>query len=340
MRPVAYRTIIGFSLLIVLLLIIPAFGAQKFVIKIATLASEGSPWMQVFNELNADIMKKTDKKVRFRLYPGGILGDEGDIIRKMYIGQIHGAALTASNLTSIFKEMDVFQVPFLFQNYNEVDHVLQKMDQFFKKGFESNGYVLLGWSEGGFVRLMSMTPIVTFDDLRRAKVWIWEESPMTRAIFKEAGVTGIPLSIPDVMVGLQTGLVDVVYVPPAGAIDLQWFRKIKYITDFPLIYLAGVIVLKKDFFDRMPKGFQDALLESFSAYMVKLKEVVRNENREALKVMAKHGVKIVKPSKEQIEEFKRVSQNAIRQPGSRKFSDDVLSRLSGYLDTYRRMQKQ
>lgn len=296
--------------------------------------------MQVFNELNADIMKKTDKKVRFRIYPGGILGDEGDIIRKMYIGQIHGAALTTSSLTFIFKEMDVFQVPFLFQNYNEVDHVVQKMDQFFKKGFESNGYVLLGWSEGGFVRLMSMTPIVTFDDLRRAKVWIWEEAPMTQAIFKEAGVTGIPLSIPDVLVGLQTGLVNVVYAPPAGAISLQWFTKIKYITDVPLTYLAGGIVLKKDFLDRMPKAFQDALAESCSTYMVKLKEVVRNENREALKVMAKHGVKIFKPSKEQTEEFKRVSQNAIRQPGSRQFSDDVLSRLSGYLDTYRRMQKQ
>lgn len=340
MRPVAYRTIIGFSLLTVLLLISPACGAQKFVIKIATLAPEGSAWMQVFNKMNADVIKKTDQKVRFRIYPGGILGDEGDIIRKMYIGQIHGAALTASNLTSIFKEMDVFQVPFLFQSYDEVDHVVQKMDQFFKKGFESHGYVLLGWSEGGFVRLMSMTPIVTFDDLRKAKVWTWEEAPLARAIFKEAGVAGIPLSIPDVLVGLQTGLVDVVYAPPAGAISLQWFTKIKYITDVPLIYLAGAIVLKKDFLNRMPKAFQDALTESFSAYMVKLKEVVRTENREALKVMAKHGVKIVKPSKEQTEEFKRVSKNAIRQPGSRKFSDDVLNRISGYLDTYRRMQKE
>ena len=339
MKRFALFTLIAISLLIVPHLIPPARGAQKFVIKMSTLASAGSPWMQIFDELNADVMQKTDKNVRFKVYPGGILGDEKIILKKMYFGQIQGAVLTASSLTAIFKEMDVLQVPLLFQDYDEVDYVTLKMGPFFKKGLEEKGYVLLGWSEGGFVRLMSMSPIATLEDLKRAKVWIWEVAPMAHAIFKEADVAAIPLSVPDVLVGLQTGMVNVVYAPPAGAVDLQWFTKIKYITDVPLIFLTGGIVVKKDLFDRLPTDYKRVLAESFKVHMVKLRQMVRSENREALKVMAKYGIKIVEVSDEQREAFKRLSEKAVRQPGSRSFSDAVLNRLSGYLQEYRSRDK-
>ena len=95
-----------------------------------------------------------------------------------------------------------------------------------------NGFILLGWSEGGFIFIMSTGPIASVADLKKAKVWTWGGSPMAKAIFDEAKVTAIPLSIPDVLVGLQTGLVDVVYAPPAVAISLQWFTKVKYLTMF------------------------------------------------------------------------------------------------------------
>ena len=132
--------------------------------------------MKTFNALNAEVMKKTENRVQFRIYPGGVLGDETDMLRKMKIGQIQGAALTAGGLSSLFKEVDVLQVPFLFQKYEEADAILKKMDSFFRKGFEENGYILLGWSEAGFVYLMSTVPISSVADLKKAKVWIWEES--------------------------------------------------------------------------------------------------------------------------------------------------------------------
>lgn len=214
--------ILGLGLLVFLFFTQTTMGAEKsFLIKMATLAPEGSSWMKTFNTLNTEVMKKTENKVQFRIYPGGVLGDEMDMLRKLKIGQIQGVALTSGGLSTLFKEMDVLQVPFLFQTYEEVDTVLKKMDSFFRKGFEDNGYVFLGWSEAGFIYLMSTLPISSVADLKKAKVWIWEESPMSKAIFDEAGVKAIPLTVPDVLVGLQTGLVDVVYAPPARAISLQ-----------------------------------------------------------------------------------------------------------------------
>jgi len=326
-----------FSLLTSLLFIPSAIGAEKnLIIKVATLAPEGSSWMKTINLLNSEVMKKTENKVQFRIYPGGVLGDEMDMLRKMKIGQIQGAALTSAGLSSLFKEIDVLQVPFLFQKYEEVDAVLKKMDPFFRKGFEENGYILLGWSEAGFIYLMSILPISGVADLKKAKVWTWEESPMSKAIFDEAGVKAIPLSVPDVLLGLQTGLVDVVYAPPTGAISLQWFTRVKYLTDVPLAYLAGGIVLRKDTFKQIPPSYQNFIIESSQHHLDQLKTVTRNENREAIRVMAKQGVKIITPSRDQIDEFKQLSNKAITHVGGQSFSKKVLDEVTSLLDSYRK----
>ena len=146
-RSAAIR-MMGTALLALLLWPLPGNADEKgFVIKIATLAPEGSSWIKTFQALNAEIMKKTGNRVQFKIYPGGVLGDEKDMLRTMQIGQIHGAALTSGGLSVLFKEIDVYQIPFLFQNYGEVDRVVANMDPFFRKGLQDNGYELLGWSE-------------------------------------------------------------------------------------------------------------------------------------------------------------------------------------------------
>jgi len=328
---------IGACLLMMITFVAPPGAFSKTAtIKIATLAPEGSSWVQTLENLNAELKQKTGNSVRLRVYSGGVLGDEKDMIRKMYVGQIQGAVLTAAGLSGIFKEMDVFQIPFLFEDFGEVDHVLAKMDGFFKKGFSEKGYVLSAWSEGGFIRLMSTIPIASLDDLQKAKVWTWEDAPMAKAIFDEAGVSAIPLSLPDVLVGLQTGLAEVVYAPPTGAISLQWFTKTKYLTDVPLIYLIGGIVIKKNAFKKLSADHRQIFLELWPQYMDRLKTVIRKENQEALQVMAKHGVKIIHPSEDQIEGFKKVSQNAMNRQTGKSFSAKVKNEILAHLEAYRK----
>lgn len=331
---------LGVGFLAVLLLVSPNSAVSAAtILKIATLAPEGSVWMQPFEDLNAELKKKTDNEVQLRIYPGGVLGDETDMIRKMYVGQIQGAVLTSASLSGIFPEMDVFQIPFLFKSYQEVDYVLGKMDAFFKKGFADKGYILADWTEGGFVRLMSTVPIASLDDLKKAKVWTWSDAPMAKAIFDEAGISAIPLSLPDVLVGLQTGLVDVVYAPPTGAIALQWFTKTKYMTDVPLIYLIGGILLKKNAFEKLSPANQQVFMELCPKYMDQLKLAIRKENQEAIQVMVKHGVKIIQPTADQIEGFKQVAQKAMNSQTGKSFSKKVRDEVIAYLQEYRKTHK-
>jgi TRAP-type transport system periplasmic protein len=328
-------TLVGICVWVCLLVMGPAHAAEKSVIiKLATLAPEGSSWMKTLHALNKEVMEKTNNRVQFKMYSGGVMGDEDDVLRKMKIGQIQAAVLSSGTLAQLYKEFDVLQIPFLFQTYGEVDFVLAKMDSFFRKGLEDNGYVLLGWSEAGFSYIMSTAPMAGVADIRRAKVWSWGGSPMTKAIFDEAKVTAIPLSIPDVLVGLQTGLVDVVYAPPTVAIALQWFTKVKCLTDVPLAYATGAVVMKRDVFKSLPPDAQNILLDSSRRLLGQLKEVTRNENRDAIKVMTKQGVKIVTPPKENVEEFKKLSSQAMRrvrgQAFSAKASDEVVAAVENY----------
>lgn len=332
--------ILGLGIIILALLSSTTLGAQKkLVIKIATIAPDGSAWMKVFSELNADLKAKTDNRVRFRIYPGGVLGDEMDMLRKMHIGQIHGAALLAPGLSTLMKDINVTQVPFLFETYDEVDYVMAKMETFFKQGFEDKGYVLMGWSEGGFVRMMSTVPINTLTELKKAKVWTWEEAPIAQAIFDEAKISAIPLSIPDVLLGLQSDMIQVVYAPPAGAISMQWFVRTKYMTDVPLMYLAGGIVIKKRILNKIDKADLKIMTETIDRHMIKLKDVIRKQNQEAITVMEKHGVTILKPTREEIEKFKTLSNRAMQRLGNKEMSKDVLKELYGHLEAYRKGKK-
>jgi len=324
--------------IVALLLSIPSIGSAQevTVIKIATLAPDGSSWMNTLNAIKAEVMEKTKGKVVFKIYPGGVLGDEKDMMRKMQIGQIQGAGLSSGGLAAMFKEIDVMHIPFFFQNYEEVDYLLKKMGPYFKKGLEDNGYILLGWSEAGFIYLLSTVYVSSVNDLKKVKVWIWQESPLAKAIFHEAGVAAIPLSLPDVLVGLQTGLVDVVYSPPTVAIALQWFTKVKYLVDVPLSYSGGGIAVRKDIFKKLPLASQTIILESSQRNLDQLKTITRRENQEAIKVMQNNGVKIVTPPKDHVVEFKRLSEKAVSHFTNQTFSPKALADATAILEAYRK----
>lgn len=311
-----------------------AGGQSPVIIKLATLAPEGSPWIQVLKAAADEAQQKTGNAVQFKIYPGGVMGDERDMVRKMHIGQLQAAMLSSASLASMYPEIDVLQTPFLFDSYPETDFVVGKMQDGFKSGLEKNGYVALGWSEAGFVYLMSTVPVETLELLRKAKVWIWNDSPMSKAIFEEAGVIGVPLSISDVLVGLQTGLVEVVYVPPSVAVALQWFTRIKYITDAPLNYMLGGLVAKKEAFDKIDPQHQSVVKEVFQRHMTRLKEIIRAENQEALTVMQKQGIKLISPGKAQIADYKAISEKAMQKESGHKFSPKTKEEVSAWLKAY------
>ncbi len=109
------------ALALALLLAFPLSG--KTVVKMATLAPIGSPWHNLLIEMGQAWRDATDGEVILRIYPGGVAGDERDMIRKIRIGQLHAAAVTIEGLTEISRDMNVFYIPMLVNSFSELDAV-------------------------------------------------------------------------------------------------------------------------------------------------------------------------------------------------------------------------
>ena len=323
--------------LIALGLSLPGFsGAQNVVLKIGTLAPEGSAWVKAFREINKDLEQQTNKQVSLRLFPGGILGDEEDMLRKIKVGEIQGALLTGGSLGIIFKEIRILGIPFLFQNYEEVDAVLAGTDAFFQKGLLDNGFKSLGWAEQGFIYLLSKEPIRSAADLKKGKVWVWEDAPVGRAVFRELGVNAVPLPVTDVLMALQTGMVDTVYSSPLAAIAVQWFTKVSFMTNVPLAYATGAVVVKKADFEKIPSTQRPVVEAAFKRQLAPLKEQLRKENGKAIQVLAGKGIKLITPSAPDLKEFQALCFKGVARLGEDQFSKKTLEDVRNSLKTMRK----
>ena len=301
-------------------------------IKFATLAPEGSNWMKVLRALDKEVKSKTHGGVAFKFYPGGISGDEKDVIRKMRIGQIHAAGFTGVGLGQILPEVRVLDLPFLFEKDQEVEFVYRKMADYFAARFEEKGYVLLGWVPVGWIRFFSKQEIRTLGDLRQTKAWMWEGDPLVEEAYRVIKVTPYPLSITDVLMSLQTGLIDTVYSSPLGALALQWFSRVKYVSQVRMGYGTGGVLMNKKKFDALSAEQQAVLKDLSRDFLETLVRETRRDNEKSLQVILKSGVVLSQsPSSEELSAFHRAGAVIRKNLTGKLFSRDLLNTVLSHL---------
>lgn len=288
-----------------------ACGAQAATtIKIATVAPEGTAWMREMRAGAEAIKKRTEDRVEIKYYPGGVMGDDATVLRKIKIGQLQGAAFTGGEATQITPDGNVYSFPFQFKTQAEVDKVRTTIDPLLKKSFDRAGFDAVGISGGGFTYLMSVKEVRGRDDLKAAKVWVPQGDRIAEAGFKAAGVTPIPLPLADVYTSLQTGLIDTVANTPAGAIAFQWHTKLKFMVDLPLTYVVGVLVIDNKAINTLSANDQKAVNEEFGAAFARLEKTNRDDNEQARAALQKQGVTIFAPNAEQTKSWEAVGVDA------------------------------
>jgi TRAP-type C4-dicarboxylate transport system substrate-binding protein len=315
--------------------VLPALG-QEFTIKFATLAPEGSTWMNVMKEYDKSIRAESGGRLGFKIYPGGVQGDEKDVLRKIKLGQLHAAGITGNGMTTIAPKVRVLDSPFLFKSYDEVDHVYQQFDQEFSKAFEDGGFVNLGFAEVGFVYVFTNTPVQRPEDLKNVKMWMWEGDPIAEAAFKAMDVHPIPLTITDVLTSLQTNLINGVYTSPLAAIALQWFSRTKYMLNVPLADAAGAVVVSQKKFQELPADLKEILLRNGKKYMKRLTELSRQENAKSIEALKKNGITVTNPPSAQLlASFDETGARARTMLVGKLFDDAFLRRVEAAVNTFR-----
>lgn len=311
--------------------------SQEYLIKIATIAPDGSTWINVLREYDAQIRKESNGRLGFKIYAGGVAGDELDVLKKIRIGQYHAGGFTGVGIGEIAPNLRILDSPFLFKSYDEVDYIYQKFNDEFEKEIEKGGFVLLGWAEVGFVYTFTKTPIYGIDDLKKVKMWAWQGDPIAETAYKVIGITPVPLSITEVLTSLQTGLIDGVYGSPLAILATQWFTKVKYMHNVPLSDASGALLISKRYFDSLPKDLQEILLRNGKKYMRKLVELSREENKKAIETLKKNGIIITNPPSEKLlEEYDEIGKKARRMLAGRLFSKEWLDKIEKALEEYRR----
>jgi len=310
--------------------------AQEIKIKFATLAPEGSTWMKVMKEFDRAVRQQSNGRLGFKIYAGGILGDEKDVLRKIRLGQLHAAGFTGVGMGEILPEVRILDCPFLFRSYDEIDYINTKFYQRFARGFEKKGYVLLSWAEVGFVYVFSKSPIRSIEDMRKIKMWIWEGDPVAEATFKAFDLHPFPLSVIDVMPALQANMIDGVYTSPLAAIALQWFTKVKYMMELPLANSAGAVLISKRKYDQLSPDLQKILSENARHYMAKLITLSRKDNAKAIETLKKSGINIVPISnKETMLQYEEIGKKARHLLAGKLFSQQLLTEVETALAEYR-----
>ena len=294
-----------------LLLVVLAAPVQALTLKVATLAPAGTTWLKEMQAGAQRVEDQTEGRLSIKFYPGGVMGNDATVLRKIRIGQLHGGAFTAGGLVSIYPDAQIYGLPFLLRTYAEVDHLRKKFDAELKAGFAERGWLAVGLSEGGFSYLMSQQPVKAVDDLSGQKVWVPEGDQIAITAFQKAGVSPVTLPIPDVYTGLQTRLINTVTNSPSGAIALQWHTGVKYLTDVPLSYILGTMI----FADKALRGVSAAdravLTAEMSTAFTRLDEINRRDNREARAALEKLGIQPVEPGAAELARWQQVADAAI-----------------------------
>ena len=312
-----------------------AWADAKYLFKIASLAPEGSVWVNEFQEFAKEVKEKTNGEVEFRIYSGGIMGDDQAMYQRLRVGQLQGGGFTMTGIASIVPDFRAMAMPFFFRSYDEVDKVRDGLTPSFKKEFNNKGLEFLAMTEVGFIYAMSTGPIKTIDDLRRNKCWAPTGDPVTGTYLSELGITPIPLSIPDVMTSLETGLINTVFNSLYGAIVLQWYTKTQFITDIPFGYAYGVILLDKNAFSKLPENYAVLIHAAADRHFAALLDSTRKSNNDSRQVLEQNGVKFIQPAPGIVTELELQRDNTVKKLIGSAFSSEIYARASKILQDFR-----
>lgn len=321
-----------------LALSVPAAADPKE-FRIATLAPVGTPWMDLLEKSAREISEKTEKRISIKYYGGGQQGDEKDYLAKIKLGQLDGAALTALGLSQIEPSILVLQLPLLFATQDEVDYVATQMWPYFRAKFEKKGYKLGERGEIGWIHFFSKEKVTTIADLEKQKLPTVGDDLLASTISSRLKVQGVPLGIPEIDAALTSGRINACMSSPLGAVALQWYTKVKYMSATPMVYAIGATVTSLEAAKKASAEDQKIIEGVAHRSQKKARALIRKANEESRTLLLRKGITIVEPSKEMVDELTKIAAEVQAELTGKLFSKEELSMVIKHRDEFRAKRK-
>lgn len=262
-------------------------------LSIATLAPAGSTWMRVLEAWNRELRRRTNKGLSLRIYPGGVQGDESEVIRKIRAGRLDGGAVTAVGLSKVYRPSLVFQLPGMFHSNAQLDAARSATQGDIDHAFDAAGFAFMGWADVGVSRVFSRVPIRTPSDMRATHPYVWRDDLVSPAFYEEAHVRAVPLQLPEVLTALQTNRVDSFVTTPVAAISLQWTTRVTHMTDMPISVVVGATIFGKNQLQSLPADQRTALRETAAQFHHLLIANLRRDEVAAVRSIGNRNITVV-----------------------------------------------
>lgn len=317
---------------------LPAHAQAPVTIKMATLVPENSSWFLVLKETADQWNKLSGGKVRVLLYPGGRQGDDPDVVRKMNLGTLNAGVLTSAGLGEIDRSVYALSIPAAFADYDEVYAVLERMRPKLEATFESKGFVVLNWADGGWNHFFSKAQAVTPDDMRKLKIFTWAGDAKSAETWKRMGFDARPAPSTELVTGLQTGLFEAYLAPPQVALITRYYEQSKFMLDMNWQILMGATVIRKETWERIPADLRPKLLEVARTAGAKLQASIAQGQERDIEAMKRNGLTVVPVDARIREIWRKAAESSYSIVRGGAVPADAFDDALRYRDEYRRQK--
>jgi TRAP-type C4-dicarboxylate transport system substrate-binding protein len=314
----------------------PAEAQAPLVIRMATLVPDGSSWHQILKETADGWKRASGGRVTVRLFPGGVAGDDPDVVRKMRLGTLNAGVLTSVGVAEIDKSVYAMGIPLMYESYEEVYYVHEKMRPKLEAALAAKGFVVLNWADGGWVRFFARKPVAVPDDLRALKLFSWAGDAESVEVWRSAGFNPVPLPSTELATALQTGLVEALGSPPQVAVISQFFNHVRHMTDLRWQLLQGATLISKSAWDKVPEDARPRMLEIARDAGARLQKEIRDSEAKDVEAMKKRGLTVVPVSASQRAEWQKLTESLYPRIRGRIVPAEAFDEAMRYRDEYRR----
>jgi TRAP-type transport system periplasmic protein len=316
--------------------VFPVDAQAPQVVRMATLVPDGSSWHLILKETAEKWKTLSGGRVTVRLFPGGVAGDDPDVVRKMRLGTLNSGLLTSVGVAEIDKSVYALGVPLLYDSYEEVYFVLEKMRPRLEASLEAKGFVVLNWADAGWVRFFTQKPVAGPEDLKPLKLFSWAGDAEAVTVWRSAGFNPVPLPSTEIMTALQTGLVTALGTPPQVAVISQYFNNAKNMTDLRWQLLLGATVITKSAWEKIPADVRPALLEATREAGTRLQQEIREAESKDIEAMKKRGLNVVAVDAKRRAEWQKLTETIYPRIRGPIVPADAFDEAVRYRDEYRK----
>ncbi|MFO1476381.1 MAG: TRAP transporter substrate-binding protein DctP [Verrucomicrobiota bacterium] len=313
-----------------------SLAADPVKVRLGTLAPKGSSYTKHLQAMGEQWKKAPGGGAALTIYADGTMGSEADMVRRMRLGQLQAALVTVTGITEIEPAAAGLQtLPMAFRNLEEVDYIGEKLQPMLEKRLEAKGFVVLFWTDTGFVHFFSKKPMITPDDLKKTKLFLSANRPAEIDIYRSFGCNPVPLEVSDIVPGLQTGLIDCLCLPPTFALALQVDSAAPNMLDMNWAPLVGAALINKKTWDSLSPEAQSALRESAREAGKLIKADGRRENLESVEAMRKRGLAVHTMTPEVQAQWEKTAEKAWPQIRGTVMPADIYDEVMAQLKAFR-----